>query len=148
MPDRDYPKKWTGRLTSPPGRRWRNYEAERGDFDSADTGSLASVLMYVDKQGNGKAYIAMPRDIDEVDISLLLDDLEDFLIDKLEAELDDELEEDCEELDDDCVEDDYVEDDYVEDCVDDGDVDEEAMAKVFARFMNVLVRALRRDGER
>lgn len=143
MPDRDYPKKWTGRLTSPPGGRWRNYEAERGDFDSTDNiGSLASVLMYVDKQGNSKAYITMPRDIDEVDISLLLDDLGDFLIDKLEAELDDELEEDCEELDDDCV-DDCVEDDCVDDCV-----DEEAIAKAFVRFMNMLVRALRRDGER
>lgn len=144
MSDRDYLKRWTGRLTSPPGGRWRNYEAERGDFDSADTGSLASVLMYVDKQGNGKAYIAMPRDIDEVDISLLLDDLEDFLVDKLEAELDDELEEDCEELDDDCVED-CVED---EDEYYDGDVDEEAIAKAFVRLMNMLVRALRRDGER
>lgn len=143
MPDRDYPKKWTGRLTSSPGGRWRNYEADRGDFDSADISSLASVLMYVDKQGNGKAYIAMPRDIDEVDISLLLDDLEDFLIDKLEAELDDELEEDCEELDDDCVD-----DDCVDDCVEDDDVDEEAIAKAFVRLMNMLVRALRRDGER
>ena len=127
-------KRWKGGYISSPGSGWKSYIAQRGCFDD-DVQPICHIGMDVDRDGNARASVCLSSYIDEVDAALLLYELGDFLLDSLKAELDDGLEEDCEELDDELIEDDPDDEDEAADA-------DEALDAV-ARFLDMLARRLR-----